>query len=185
MALDANGRRLLVTSGSVRAPIYQVMSSPFFHPHTHLHVPGHWYVVIGHVLSAAFILLTCRRIDLWLFHLWATKMMVTCKELNSPTVAYQVRGHTNGMKTLPHCAAITTVDWHPTLPIFLTGSADHSVRVTSISWRFLFSIYSILTGYCQAWIHFTPDDSTELVFVHLLSGFVSEKFSVIIELLVL
>lgn len=24
MALDANGRRLLVTSGSVRAPIYQV-----------------------------------------------------------------------------------------------------------------------------------------------------------------
>ncbi|XP_052198191.1 uncharacterized protein LOC127805127 isoform X2 [Diospyros lotus] len=67
MALDANGRRLLVTSGSVRAPIYQV------------------------------------------------------------------RGHTNGMKTLPHSAAITTVDWHPTLPIFLTGSADHSVRVTSIS----------------------------------------------------
>uniref|UniRef100_A0A5B6Z005 Anaphase-promoting complex subunit 4 WD40 domain-containing protein n=2 Tax=Davidia involucrata TaxID=16924 RepID=A0A5B6Z005_DAVIN len=67
MALDANGRRLLVTSGSVRAPIYQV------------------------------------------------------------------RGHMNGMKTLPHSAAITTVDWHPTLPIFLTGSADNSVRVTSIS----------------------------------------------------
>jgi len=67
MALDAVGRRLLVTSGSVRAPIYQV------------------------------------------------------------------RGHMNGVKTLPHSAAITTVDWHPTLPIFLTGSADHSVRVTSIS----------------------------------------------------
>ncbi|KAL7183684.1 hypothetical protein ACSBR2_025965 [Camellia fascicularis] len=66
MALDANGKRLLATSGSVRAPIYQV------------------------------------------------------------------RGHTNGMKTLPHSAVITTVDWHPTLPIFLTGSADHSVRVTSI-----------------------------------------------------
>ncbi|KAL6123155.1 hypothetical protein ACLB2K_075678 [Fragaria x ananassa] len=67
MALDANGRRLLVTSASVRAPIYQV------------------------------------------------------------------RGHaTNGLKTLPHSAAITTVDWHPTLPIFLTGSADNSVRVTSI-----------------------------------------------------
>ncbi|GAV84904.1 WD40 domain-containing protein [Cephalotus follicularis] len=65
MALDATGRRLLVTSGSVRAPIYQV------------------------------------------------------------------RGHTNGSKTLPHGAAITTVDWHPTLPIFVTGSADHSVRVTS------------------------------------------------------
>ncbi|XP_074380682.1 uncharacterized protein LOC141721601 isoform X3 [Apium graveolens] len=67
MALDSNGRRLLVTSGSVRAPIYQV------------------------------------------------------------------RAHMNGMRTLPHSAAITTVDWHPTLPIFLTGSADNSVRVTSIS----------------------------------------------------
>ncbi|KAK9293154.1 hypothetical protein L1049_021141 [Liquidambar formosana] len=66
MALDANGRRLLVTSGSVRAPIYQV------------------------------------------------------------------QGHRNGLRTLAHTAAITTVDWHPTLPIFLTGSADHSVRVTSI-----------------------------------------------------
>ncbi|XP_024989486.1 WD repeat-containing protein 91 homolog isoform X3 [Cynara cardunculus var. scolymus] len=66
MALDANGKRLLVTSGSVRAPIYQV------------------------------------------------------------------RDHTNGMKSLPHSAAISTVDWHPTLPIFLTGSADNSVRVTSI-----------------------------------------------------
>ncbi|KAG7981397.1 hypothetical protein I3843_05G231900 [Carya illinoinensis] len=65
MTLDANGRRLLVTSGSVRAPIYQV------------------------------------------------------------------RGHRNGLRTLPHSAAITTVDWHPTLPIFVTGSADNSVRVTS------------------------------------------------------
>ncbi|KAK2654027.1 hypothetical protein Ddye_013883 [Dipteronia dyeriana] len=66
MALDANGRQLLATSSSVRAPIYQV------------------------------------------------------------------RGNTNGLKTLPHSAAITTVDWHPTLPVFLTGSADNSVRVTSI-----------------------------------------------------
>ncbi|KAJ0100307.1 hypothetical protein Patl1_20269 [Pistacia atlantica] len=66
MALDANGRRLLVTSGSVRAPIYQV------------------------------------------------------------------RGHASGFRTLPHTAAITTVDWHPTLPVCLTGSADHSVRVTSV-----------------------------------------------------
>ncbi|KAH7557736.1 hypothetical protein JRO89_XS11G0210400 [Xanthoceras sorbifolium] len=43
-----------------------------------------------------------------------------------------VRGNANGLITLPHSAAITTVDWHPTLPIFLTGSADNSVRVTSI-----------------------------------------------------
>ncbi|XP_047166513.1 WD repeat-containing protein 91 homolog [Vigna umbellata] len=67
MALDANGRRLLVTSSSVRAPIYQV------------------------------------------------------------------HGHLSGWRTLPHGAPITAVDWHPTLPIFLTGSADNSVRVTSLS----------------------------------------------------
>ncbi|KAG9448416.1 hypothetical protein H6P81_014544 [Aristolochia fimbriata] len=67
MALDSNGRRLVVTSDSVRAPIYQV------------------------------------------------------------------QGHMSGLRTLAHAAAITTVDWHPTLPIYLTGSADHSVRVTSIS----------------------------------------------------
>ncbi|XP_022922991.1 WD repeat-containing protein 91 homolog isoform X2 [Cucurbita moschata] len=67
MALDVNGKRLLTTSNSVRAPIYQV------------------------------------------------------------------GGRVGGLKTLPHTAAITTVDWHPTLPVFLTGSADHSVRVTSIS----------------------------------------------------
>ncbi|KAJ8531117.1 hypothetical protein K7X08_025848 [Anisodus acutangulus] len=67
MALDADGRRLLVTSNSPRAPIYQV------------------------------------------------------------------RGHAYGMRTLPHSASITTVDWHPTSPIFLTGSSDHSVRVTSMA----------------------------------------------------
>lgn len=66
MALDANGQRLLVTSGSVRAPIYQV------------------------------------------------------------------RSYSNGLRTLAHSGAITTTDWHPTLPIFLTGSADNSVRVTSL-----------------------------------------------------
>ncbi|KAK2404512.1 WD repeat-containing protein [Trifolium repens] len=66
MALDANGRRLLVTSSSVKAPIYQVQD------------------------------------------------------------------HLNGWRTLSHSAPITAVDWHPTLPIFLTGSADNSVRVTSL-----------------------------------------------------
>ncbi|XP_031396903.1 WD repeat-containing protein 91-like isoform X2 [Punica granatum] len=65
MALDALGRRLLITSDSVRAPIYQI------------------------------------------------------------------RSRASGVRTLPHTASITTVDWHPTLPIFLTGSSDHSVRVTS------------------------------------------------------
>lgn len=59
------------------------------------------------------------------------RLLVTSDSVRAPI--YQVQGHRNGLKTLPHTAAITTVDWHPTLPIFLTGSADHSVRVTSIS----------------------------------------------------
>ncbi|XP_028798768.1 WD repeat-containing protein 91 homolog isoform X5 [Neltuma alba] len=66
MALDGSGRRLLVTSGSVRAPIYQV------------------------------------------------------------------QGGRSGWRTLAHAASVTAVDWHPILPIFLTGSADNSVRVTSL-----------------------------------------------------
>lgn len=67
LAVDSNGRRLLVTSGSVRSPIYQVQEDRMI-----------------------------------------------------------------GFKTLAHTAPITSVDWHPTLPIFITGSADHSVRVTSL-----------------------------------------------------
>ncbi|PIN00533.1 hypothetical protein CDL12_26964 [Handroanthus impetiginosus] len=70
MALDVDGRRLLVTSNTKTAPIYQVTN--------------------------------------------------------------KVRGQLSGMRTLSHGGSITTVDWHPTLPIFLTGSTDHSVRVTSI-----------------------------------------------------
>ncbi|KAK3153911.1 hypothetical protein QOZ80_2BG0183140 [Eleusine coracana subsp. coracana] len=66
IALDSNGKRLLVTSGLVRAPIYQV------------------------------------------------------------------QGHESGLRTLPHGSSITSVDWHPTLPMYITGSADNSVRVTSI-----------------------------------------------------
>ncbi|CAK7324052.1 unnamed protein product [Dovyalis caffra] len=56
-----------------------------------------------------------------------TKLLVTSSSVRAPI--YQVRGYSNGLKTLPHSAAITTVDWHPTLPIFLTGSADNSVRM--------------------------------------------------------
>lgn len=59
------------------------------------------------------------------------RLLVTSNSVSAPI--YQVRGHMNGMRTLSHSGPITTVDWHPTLPIFLTGSADHSVRVTSIS----------------------------------------------------
>ncbi|KAJ4803290.1 WD repeat-containing protein 91 [Rhynchospora pubera] len=61
IALDADGKRLLVTSGLVRAPIYEV------------------------------------------------------------------QGQMSGLKSLPHSAAITSVDWHPTNNMFITGSADHSV----------------------------------------------------------
>ncbi|KAL3630665.1 hypothetical protein CASFOL_023649 [Castilleja foliolosa] len=59
------------------------------------------------------------------------RLLVTSSSIKAPI--YQVGGQMTGMKTLPHGGSITTVDWHPTLPIFLTGSADHSVRVTSIS----------------------------------------------------
>ncbi|KAL9265084.1 WD repeat-containing protein [Drosera capensis] len=58
------------------------------------------------------------------------RLLVTSDSVRSPI--YQVRGNGYGLKTLPHTAAVTTVDWHPTLPIFLTGSSDNSVRVTSI-----------------------------------------------------
>lgn len=67
IAMDSNGKRLLVTSGLVRSPIYHVQED-----------------------------------------------------------------HMTGFKTLAHTAAVTSVDWHPTLPIFITGSADHSVRLTSL-----------------------------------------------------
>ncbi|XP_075095612.1 uncharacterized protein LOC107810477 isoform X4 [Nicotiana tabacum] len=59
------------------------------------------------------------------------RLLVTSNSLRAPI--YQVRGHAYGMRSLPHTASITTVDWHPTSPIFLTGSADHSVRVTSMA----------------------------------------------------
>ncbi|KAL0400654.1 UNVERIFIED_CONTAM: WD repeat-containing protein 91 [Sesamum latifolium] len=58
------------------------------------------------------------------------RLLVTSSSTSAPI--YQVRGQMSGMRTLSHSGSITTVDWHPTLPIFLTGSADHSVRVTSI-----------------------------------------------------
>ncbi|KAL6508376.1 hypothetical protein OROHE_021918 [Orobanche hederae] len=59
------------------------------------------------------------------------RLLMTSSSIRAPI--YQVRGQMTGMTTLSHNGSITTVDWHPTLPIFLTGSADHSVRVTSIS----------------------------------------------------
>ncbi|XP_038686064.1 WD repeat-containing protein 91-like [Tripterygium wilfordii] len=70
MALDAHGRRLLVTSSSVKAPIYQV------------------------------------------------------------------RGPLEEMKTLAHNAAITTVDWHPTLRIFLTVLQKENKTCYSITKRY-------------------------------------------------
>ncbi|KAL0321502.1 UNVERIFIED_CONTAM: WD repeat-containing protein 91 [Sesamum calycinum] len=54
------------------------------------------------------------------------RLLVTSSSTSAPI--YQVRGQMSGMRTLSHSGSITTVDWHPTLPIFLTGSADHSVR---------------------------------------------------------
>ncbi|XP_047966695.1 WD repeat-containing protein 91 homolog isoform X2 [Salvia hispanica] len=59
------------------------------------------------------------------------RLLVTSSSERSPI--YQVRGRMSGMRSLAHKGSITTVDWHPHLPIFLTGSSDHSVRVSSIS----------------------------------------------------
>lgn len=75
------------------------------------------------------------------------RLLVTSETLRAPI--YQVRGHMNGWRTLPHNAAITTVDWHPTLPIFLTGSADNSVRVTSLSWDDALFLCFQLIIFCQ------------------------------------
>ncbi|KAI4378176.1 hypothetical protein MLD38_015696 [Melastoma candidum] len=57
-------------------------------------------------------------------------LLVTSGTGRAPIYPMSSDGH--GLMTLPHTASITTVDWHPTLPIYLTGSADNSVRVTSM-----------------------------------------------------
>ncbi|KAL1552795.1 WD repeat-containing protein 91-like [Salvia divinorum] len=59
-----------------------------------------------------------------------SRLLVTSSLETAPI--YQVRYQTS-MRTLSHKGSITTVDWHPHAPIFLTGSSDCSVRVTSIS----------------------------------------------------
>ncbi|OAE20037.1 hypothetical protein AXG93_2584s1210 [Marchantia polymorpha subsp. ruderalis] len=45
---------------------------------------------------------------------------------------FKFNGTIQAYRTLDHNGGITSVDWHPLLPMFLTGSSDHSVRVTSI-----------------------------------------------------
>ncbi|KAI3987916.1 hypothetical protein MKX01_021030 [Papaver californicum] len=60
------------------------------------------------------------------------RLIVTSDSVRSPI--YQVQGHMSGFRTLPHTGAITTVDWHPTLPIFLTGSSHVDTLVVSHYW---------------------------------------------------
>jgi len=58
-------------------------------------------------------------------------VLLTSNLTRSPL--YQWEGLRMTQRTLEHSAAITSVDWHPSLPMYLTGSADHSVRVTSVA----------------------------------------------------
>ncbi|EPS57655.1 hypothetical protein M569_17162, partial [Genlisea aurea] len=59
------------------------------------------------------------------------RLLVTSDLLTAP-IYHTVRDGIRSLRTRPHGGCITTVDWHPTLPVFLTGSSDHSVMVTSI-----------------------------------------------------
>ncbi|XP_042001295.1 WD repeat-containing protein 91-like [Salvia splendens] len=59
-----------------------------------------------------------------------SRLLVTSGLETAPI--YRLHGQSS-MGTLRHKGSITTVDWHPRLPILLTGSSDHSVMVTSIS----------------------------------------------------
>ncbi|KAI3855279.1 hypothetical protein MKW92_028761, partial [Papaver armeniacum] len=72
------------------------------------------------------------------------RLIVTSDSVRSPI--YQVQGHMSGFRTLPHTAAVTTVDWHPTLPIYLTGSADHSVESRRYFKNFTGFIYLMFSG---------------------------------------
>ncbi|CAM6082086.1 unnamed protein product [Calypogeia fissa] len=60
------------------------------------------------------------------------KVLLLSSNLHSAPI-FNFNGPVKTYRTLHHNGAITSVDWHPLLPMFLTGSTDHSVRVTSIS----------------------------------------------------
>lgn len=57
-------------------------------------------------------------------------LLLTSSSSTSPL--YHLHRKQNTQRTLQHNASITSVDWHPLQSKFLTGSADHSVRVTSM-----------------------------------------------------
>lgn len=57
-------------------------------------------------------------------------LLLTSNSSTSPV--YHLQKKQSTQRTLQHSASITSVDWHPCQNKFLTGSADHSVRITSI-----------------------------------------------------
>lgn len=57
-------------------------------------------------------------------------LLLTSSSSISPI--YHLQERQSIERTLQHSASITSVDWHPTQNKFLTGSADHSVRITSM-----------------------------------------------------
>eukprot|EP00899_Mesostigma_viride_P010119 jgi/Mesvir1/19108/Mv12853-RA.1 len=83
MALDATGKRLLVTSISGAAPLFSLQNSAF-----------------------------------------SLAALDESGALAAPVYpVHEVQGHNQG---------VTSVHWHPTKPVCLTGSADRAVRVTTL-----------------------------------------------------
>jgi WD40 repeat protein len=59
------------------------------------------------------------------------KSVITTSPNATAALVSKSGGEVGGVSTLGgHSAAVTSVDWHPTKPVCLTGSQDHSVLVT-------------------------------------------------------
>ncbi|XP_024540106.1 WD repeat-containing protein 91 homolog isoform X1 [Selaginella moellendorffii] len=58
-------------------------------------------------------------------------LLLTSNNLYAPLINFG-RGRPKALKSLEHKGPVTSVDWHPHLDTYVTGSVDHSIHVTSI-----------------------------------------------------